>query len=261
MNKLSKAIQTITSVAWYTFIENIRNRMSYVIILFGAGIIAASLMLAALGGQQPLRIILDMGLGAIELFALISVCFAAVTLVIEEIESKTIYLIFTRPVPRFAYLTGRLKGLLLAVLTGMVFMALIHVAVLLFKNWDFSNRYLLAVFFSFLKIGMIGSVALFFSLISSSPVSSVSFTLAFWILGHFSQQLRFLSQKATLVTTKILATITYYIVPNFQYFNIKDFWDVPHLAGPWIIIAVLYAGFFMVMCLALSSWVLSRKEF
>jgi ABC-type transport system involved in multi-copper enzyme maturation permease subunit len=188
-------MKKIWSIAYYTFIESVRNKIFYLLILFGVVVIGVSLLLSALGGEQQQRVLLDMGLGAIEFFALVTVIFAAVTLVLEEMESKTIYLVLTRPVSRITYLTGRYLGLLCAVYCGIALMAVIHSAVLLLKGWPFSGRYLLALTLSAEKITIIGSLALFFSLFSTSAVSSLSFTLFFWILGHFSEEIRFLGSK------------------------------------------------------------------
>ena len=66
---------TFFSVAYYTFIENIRKKIFYGLILFGGVMMGASVLLSVLGGQQTLRILLDLGSSAIEFFALLGVGF------------------------------------------------------------------------------------------------------------------------------------------------------------------------------------------
>lgn len=254
-------MKKILSIARYTFIENVRNKIFYVLILFGVIIIAASLLLAALGGEQQRRVLLDVGLTAIEFFALLTAGFASVTLILEEMESKTIYLVLTRPIPRAAYLAGRFAGLMAAVYAGMMLMSLIHLSILFINHWEFSMRYFLALFLSAEKITIIGSVALFFSLFSSSAISSISFTIFFWIMGHFSEELQFLGNKAVSIFPKVIAKAAYYVTPNLQYFNIRDFWDVPGIMGSWIIAAVAYGVLYSAACLSLSLWMFNRKEF
>jgi hypothetical protein len=251
----------VLSIARYTFVENIRNKVFYILIFFGVIMVFASLLMSAVGGEQSQRILLDVGLGAIEFFALVTVGFAAVTLVLEEMESKTIYLVLTRPVNRAAYLAGRYAGLLAAVYCGMLLMALFHSGLLFLKGWPFTGRYVLALLLSAEKITVIGSLALFFSLASTSAVSSVSFTVFFWLLGHLSEEIGFLAHKLTAVVPKALTLAAYYLIPNFQYFNLRDFWDAPNVIGPWILVSAAYGLLYSALCLALSLWIFKFREF
>lgn len=254
-------MKKILSIAHYTFIENIRNKVFYVLILFGVVIIGASVLLAALGGQNVSRILVDLGLGSIEFLALIIVVFSAVTLVLEEMESKTIYLVLTRPVSRYTYLIGRFIGLLGAVFCGMLLMSIIHLAILFLYKWHFTIRYPLALFMSAGKIAVIGSLATFFAIFSTSAISAISFTVFLWILGHFSGELIFLSGKLTSVAFKAAFKITYYLAPNLQYFNLRDFWDIPAVSPAWFWTAGAYALAYSAFYLALTLVMFRRKEF
>ncbi|MHB9156030.1 MAG: ABC transporter permease [Endomicrobiales bacterium] len=254
-------MKKILSIAHYTFVENIRNKVFYVLIFFGVIMVFSSLLMSAVGGQQAQRILLDTGLGAIEFFALITVGFAAVTLVLEEMESKTIYLVLTRPVNRGVYLVGRYLGLLAAVYCGMLIMALFHLGILMLAGEGVSWRYFLALILSAEKITLIGSLALFFSLFSSSAVSSVSFTVFFWMLGHFSQEIHFLATRLKSLLPKFFALAAYYLIPNLNYFSLRDFWDVPHIIGGWIAASFVYGLLYSALCLGLSLWIFQRREF
>lgn len=254
-------MKKILSIAHYTFIENIRNKVFYILVLFGLVIIAASMLLAALGGEQPQRVLLDLGLGAIEFFALLTIVYSSVTLVLEEMESKTIYLVLTRPVSKMTYLAGRYSGLLGAVFCGMLLMSLLHIGVLALNGWQFTLRYPLALLLSAGKITVIGSLAVFFAVFSTSAISSISFTLFFWIMGHFSEEMLFLSRKMSGFLLKLVFKSAYFIAPNLQYFNLRDFWDVPHVMGNWIYYSIGYAVVYCAFYLFLTLLLFSRKEF
>jgi ABC-type transport system involved in multi-copper enzyme maturation permease subunit len=254
-------MRRILSIALYTFTENVRNKIFYVIILFGAVIIGMSVLLSNLGSSQATRVLLDAGLAAIEFFALISAVFAAVTLVLEEMESKTIYLILTRPVSRAYYLAGRVLGMLASVYCGMFAMAIVHLLILHFNGWEFVWRYPLALVLSAEKIAIMSAVATFFSLASTSAVTSISFTICFWMLGHFSTEMLFLSDKITNVAAKVLLKIMYYAAPNFQYLNLRDFWDVPNITGAWIGVGALYGFLYSAALIGFAILYFKRKEF
>ena len=53
---------------------------------------------------------MDLGLATIETISFLSTVFAAVNLVLEEMESRTLYLILTRPVARAIFITGPVRG-------------------------------------------------------------------------------------------------------------------------------------------------------
>ena len=254
-------MKQLLSIARYTLIENVRNKIFYIIVLFGVIIVGASLLLSNLGSAQATRILLDTGLVSIEFFTLISAIFAAVTLVLEEMESKTIYLILSRPVSRARYLTGRFMGMLAAVYCGMAIMALVHMAMLFFNHWEFTLRYPLALFLSAEKVAIMAAIALFFSLASTSAVTSISFTAFFWVLGHFSAEMRFIGEKAPNVLAKLFLKIVYYILPNFQYLNLRDFWDVPNITGVWVGAGAVYGLLYSMLLIGLAVLYFKKKEF
>src|ERR1044071_6903651 len=122
---------SLLAIAKVTIIEQIRNRLYLIIVFFGAVILACSLLLGALAPGQKTRVIFDLGLLAIELFGLATAVFGSVTLILQEVESKTIYLLLTRPLNRSVYLAGRFLGLVVAVLITMMTMAVLHILIMM----------------------------------------------------------------------------------------------------------------------------------
>jgi len=264
-------MKAILSIAKITLIEQIRNRLYLVILFFGATILVASLLVGALAPGYRVRVIFDLGLVAIEIFGLITAVFGAVNLVLQEVETKTIYLILTRPVNRMSYLFGRFVGLIVAVAATMVFMALIHILVIVFRPYqfqvflervDFWHIYPLIIAMSIGKMFMTTAIALFFSLFATSSVSALIFTVSFWVAGHFGTELAFLIDTSFKGVAAILVHFISWILPNFQYFNFRDIFSFPNFSGyqyvgkAWMY-GVGYASFF----LALSSFLFSKKEF
>ncbi|MBD3271567.1 MAG: ABC transporter permease subunit, partial [Elusimicrobia bacterium] len=206
------------------------------------------------------RLLFDLGIGSIEFFGLILAVFIAVTLILEEIESRSVYLILSRPLSRSEYLFGRFGGLIATIAISVIGMGLIHISLLLFKGWEFQFKYLFLLVLTIEKIALISSLALFFSLFSTSPASSIVFTLFFWVLGHFSMEMKFLSDR--LVTGfMIIIKTAYYLIPNLQYFNLRDQWALPSFSLDVIGWATLYATVYILATLALSVILLKRKEF
>ncbi|MEW6040637.1 MAG: hypothetical protein AB1633_03875 [Elusimicrobiota bacterium] len=253
-------MRQIISLIKYTVRQMVRNRVYYVLVAFCLAIIIVSMLLSVLGGEKPLRIMLDFGLVSIEFFTMLLVIFSGTTLILEEIESRSIYLMLIRPIPKWYYIAGKYAGMLIAVYTGMFFMYLVHLAALFLNGWVFTFSYVMAAVSSMMKIAIITSLAIFFSIFSTSSPSSLVFTFFIWITGHFSAEIKYLTGKMTALPSIIFMKTIYYLVPNLQYFNWRDFMDagIPFLK--WIPVAFIYGAAYSIFFVVLSSMLFIKKE-
>lgn len=258
-------IGNILSLARYTFVGNVRNRIFLVLILFGVILLSSSVLLSILGQEQEIRILTDLGLGAIEVLALFTAIFVIVNLVLEQVEQKTIYLVLTRSISRLEYLLGSYLGTLAAIFSCVAIMTFLHVGILLFKGWNFKTEgflYAMSVFMSFEKIALISALGLFFSLFSSSGVVALVFTFFFWIMGHFAIELKFLSGRLEDGALKSLFKFVYYLIPHFQYLNAQDVWiSYSDRFGNFAAQGVLYTVLYSAAALALAVVTFRKKEF
>jgi len=257
-------MKKIAAIAEYTLKENIRHKIFYTLLLFALVIIGSSLLFSMLSPEEETRVILDIGLGAIEIFAFLSAIFAAVGLVLREMENKSVSLILVRPVRRFEYIWGRYSGILSISLFNILLMSSGLLFLLFIKGWRFDFRFLLAITFIFLKVVIISALAILISLISTSAISSISATFFLWVLGHVTDHLKYLNhvllEKGVKIT--IFLKAIYYLLPNFQYLNVKDYIGYPNpLAGATILWQVAYSLIYASIATWLSVLVFSRKEF
>jgi ABC-type transport system involved in multi-copper enzyme maturation permease subunit len=253
-------MRKIVGIARYTFIEIFRNKTWYVLVLFSGVLIASALLLGTLGGEQRNRMIMDFGLATIETIAFLSTVFAAVSLVLAEMESRTLYLILTRPVSRALFIVGRFLGLIAIMTCAFLLMAGALTALLAVIHAPMGRHYALGLFFSWEKIVVITAVALVFSLFSTSTASALTFTFFFWIMGHFSTEILFMARRASQPLLTFFCELFYYIVPNFQTMNIENL--PPEIYTPaWLWAAAGYGLSYTCVCLSLSALLFRKKEF
>lgn len=252
---------TVFAIARYTFIQQMRNRLHLVVVLFGLLLVAASLLFGAVAADQEVRVILDLGLATSEFFGLAMALFGAVSLVLEEMESKTIYLILTRPMPRAHYVLGRFIGLVLAVWAGVAVMEILHFGLLFFKGWSPEPLVFAALPLIALKIMVMTSLALLCSLTFTSAPTATVFTLFFWTLGHFREEILFLAKKSGQGATTMAVSALLAVLPNLNLLNLRDHLDVPGFPLAQTFLAVGYAVLFTGAALALSTALFARKEF
>ncbi len=204
--------------------------------------------------------IIDLGLAAIEALSLVISVFAAVTLVLEEMETRTLYLILTRPVARYQFVLGRFLGLLAIMTVAFGVMAAGHGALLKLLHISVDRHYVLSLYYSWEKIVVITAVAMVFSLFSTSTLSAVTFTFFLWILGHFSGELRFLAEKASRPLVAWACKTVYYLAPNFEAMNIRDIPSTALTHG-WLWAAFGYGFIYTTACLFLTILLFRKKEF
>lgn len=111
----------IWAIALNTFREAIRDRVLYGVVGFGALVQLFALALAQLSLDQQARVVRDVGLASVSLFAVIVAIFLGSSLLYKEIERKTLYVILPKPIRRDEFLLGKYVGI---VLTAFVFVGL-----------------------------------------------------------------------------------------------------------------------------------------
>lgn len=254
-------MDTIKAVFTYTFREHVRHKVWLSAALFGLVLITGGLVISALAQDERARMMLDLGLAANELIALVSVVFLTVHLILAEIESRAVFLILTHPVKRWHYLLGRFLGTLAAVGAGMAAMGLFHWGLLRLLGWGGGGSYALAWACSFAKTAMMGALALLLSLALTSEAAAMSFAGFFWILGHFTAEIRFVAEKSgsPLLRTALLAFSR--AAPDFAALNYRDAWHAGLPAAPWAAAAAAYALAYCAACFLLSVQVFEQKEF
>src|SRR5215211_9360086 len=112
----------IAAIARNAFREAVRDRVLYNLVLFVLLLTGAAIFIGELSGGQERKIIVDLGLSAMLLFGVFIAIFVGVGLVYKEIERRTVYAIFSKPVGRGQFLVGKYFGLCLTLLVNILVM-------------------------------------------------------------------------------------------------------------------------------------------
>src|SRR2546425_2301140 len=136
-NSVSSMRRTL-AIARNAFREAVRDRVLYNLVLFVLLLTAGAIFLGELSGGQERRIIVNLGLSAMLLFGFFISIFVGVGLVYKEIERRTVYAIFSKPVTRAEFLVGKYLGLCLTLLVNVALMGAGLSLALVFvrRGWD-----------------------------------------------------------------------------------------------------------------------------
>ncbi len=250
----------ILSIAINTFRENLREKLLYNLLFFALLMIGSSILLSRITLGDYHRLILDLGLASINLFGVLIAIFVGIGLVSKEVDRKTIYTIVSKPIPRYVFLLGKYCGLVITLFANTVVMVVGLLIVLQVMDVPITSLVFKSLALIFLELMVITAVAVLFSTFTSATLSAI-FTLAVYVIGHLSGDLKEFAKKLDEVSETVVNAI-YYTLPNLERFNLKG--HVIHhldfgLADMALTLAygLTYAAFLLL----LASVIFQRRDF
>jgi ABC-type transport system involved in multi-copper enzyme maturation permease subunit len=264
IGSIGSSFSRIAAIARNAFREAVRDRVLYNLVLFVLLITAAAIFIGELSGGQERKIIVDLGLSAMLLFGAFISIFVGVGLVFKEIERRTIYAIFSKPVGRGEFLLGKYLGLCLTLLVNVVVMGLgVSIALIYVSGgWDsLALRIWPAVLLIYVELMILTAIALLFSSFSS-PALSALLTFFIFIIGHFSSDLKGLATSMGSTSARWLFSSLYYLLPNlanYSFITPAAHGQMPQAAQAAL--TILYALVYITVILAIATLVFRRRNF
>lgn len=265
-------MKRIRSVARNTFVEAIRDRVLYSLLLFAVLMILSSLVFASISAEQYNKIVKDLGLTAISLIGIMISVFLGMGLVYKEMEKKTVYNIFSKPIRRYEFILGKYLGLgftLLVVTAGMALILFLLVLYTELPNSSFITYYygghyfpefFKAVYFEYLEFLVVIGIALVFSSFTT-PVLTVLLTFLLFAVGRFSSDIRLFAEEVENPLTGVLTEILYRVIPNLEKFDVRsEAVYGGNVSAELIIYTTAYAVIYAAALLVLSVIIFERRE-
>ena len=251
----------LVAIAANTFKETIRDRILAVIVVFALLMIVAGLWLGSISLGEQGRMMKDFGLVAVTAFGLIVAVFVAAGLVHKEVEKRTVYVLFSKPVSRVAFISGKFVGLCATMAVVLAGMGLFLFALVWVVDGQPSGTVLLAVVMVYVQLLAIMAVTIFFSTLGSAILASV-LGICVFVAGQLSQNVLALTRLGKNPVTEALSWVIYVIVPNLSAVDVKaGVVGEQTLAWGQIGLWTAYLLAYVVVVLALAALVFRRKEF
>lgn len=236
--------------------EWIRLKFFQIIIFISFLFVGFSYLLGSLSFTEQQRLLIDFGLGGIELSLIFISCFFATHSLHKDIERKTILVLLSRPIPRWKIIMGYFGSL--AVLNLMTTVVLGTTLGMFLSDSKYIPMYIIALFFIFIKAMIIGAFGLFVS-VASRPMFAFVLSLTYWVVAYSIADIKFFLKKNQV--QDFLNVILDNIFPQFYKYNWKSFGFVkaiPNLSDlTW---AFTHSLFWVCLFLFLSTLIFKRKE-
>jgi ABC-type transport system involved in multi-copper enzyme maturation permease subunit len=231
-------------------------------VLFVLLIIASAILLGDLTDGQEARTIVNIGLNAMLLFGTFIAIFVGVSLVSKEIDKRTVYAVFSKPVRRSEFIVGKYLGLCLTLLVNTAIMGVgVSLALIYVNGPRLALTVWGGVYLIFIELTILTAVAIVFSSFSS-PALSALLTFFVFIIGHLSSSLRELSGVLESRTATLVFEAIYYLFPNLAHFSFRTesanglIPSVEMLVG-----GTVYAAIYCVVMLTIAVLIFSRRNF
>jgi ABC-type transport system involved in multi-copper enzyme maturation permease subunit len=253
--------QTVSVIAGNTVRELVRSKLLYNVVLFAALFIGGSIFVAQLTIGNWNRIILDMGLAAIELSGAIIAIVIGVGVVAGEVERKTILPTLAKPVERWAFCLGRYLGLVSLLVVNVALMLAVLALVLRLAGHGTSLVAVEAALLIAVELMVLAAVALLFASFST-PVLASAFGFSLFLIGHLVSDLRaFAERSKTGGAARALARAFYLLLPDLELLNLKAHAanEIP-VAAAFVARSAAYGMAYAAVLVLLAVAIFSRRD-
>mgnify|MGYP001598808384 CR=1 FL=1 len=188
--------------------------------------------------------------------------FIGTNLLNKEIDKKTIYLLLTKPLRRSEFILGKHIGLSLTLLVIVTMMSATFYGLIWFTTGNTPLIYLQAILLNYVELVLLVSLAILFSTIAS-PIMSSIYTLAVYIIGHFSKDLLNFGIMSGNETFIMITKTIYYVLPDLEKLNVKNIvlYNPTGLAPDIFTGGIIYGLLYTSVILILAIFNFEFKEF
>lgn len=242
------------------------------------GIMVTALMflfipaIASLSMRQVTELSLTLSLSLISFILLLLSVFLGGTSLWKDIERRYTFSVLGLPLSRRSYLLGRFGGTALFVIISALVLGIAAFGVVAYSSMIYPSErpivwgtVALCILFDAQKYILLIAVAFLFSTLSTSFFLPVFGTIAMFMAGGVTQQVYdYIHSPAAKTLSPLLKQITtglYYIMPNFEAFDLKVN-AIYGLAIPinGLLLTSAYFLIYLGLILSLSTLIFSRRE-
>jgi len=267
-------VRNIALLAGITFKDSIRSKGLYGIFAFVLILFIANIVITGMFSWELGKVAVDVGLSAVSISGLIIIFFFSITMVSNDLERKTIYLILSKPISKYQYILGKYMGLALIIFVSSiilgVFSALsVKLATMgaeAFIPAHFSwGSFFVSLVYLTLALLLVLAVAFLSVSVTTHPFTALLLCMAVYFIGQNVENVANIitRSKAFAGNAILLKTIgvVSWVLPNLAAFDLKT--SAAYglaLNGGYLAWTALYGVAYIGCCLVLTMWIFQRRE-
>jgi Cu-processing system permease protein len=243
-----------------TFKEAVRDRVLHSILFFAVAAVILSIAFEEITIGDQKKVVRSIAQSGVDLFASIIAIFLGISLVWKEIDKKTIYTILSKPIPRSTFLIGKYSGLVMTVGVELLLLVFIYTLTMTVQQGFPLPSTFVSFGLLFVELLLLTAWATLFSSYSA-PMTATAFTLSIFVIGHLADDIWLYGSKAESETIQQISYLLYYLLPNFEIFNIRSF-AIHEQPVPWdrVFPALGYGLTYTIVVLCGAIYVFQRRD-
>lgn len=251
---------SILSIAKNTYREAIRDKVLYLLLVFGALAILASKILGYVSIGSELKIIKDISLASISVFGALIAVFVGTSLIYKEVDKRTIYTIISRPIARYEFILGKYLGLVMLLATTTVYMTVFAAAYILIMGGEIDAMFFSAVLLVYWKLLLVTAFSVLLSSLTS-PILGAIIVLAGYFFGHATGILIDLPPQLQGTSAEAVGRAIYFVTPNLSNFDIwQEYANGINVSTSYVIWTLGYGTVYTGFLLYLATVAFENKD-
>ena len=243
-------MKKILTLAQYTFLELVRQKMVLISLLVAVFLFLISLVLGTLTIDEKIRVVTHVSLTVVHFSLIFMASILGASILDKEIQRQTCLVVLSRPVTRLQFLLGKILGVAFLIFAGW-FLLSICIHLLIWGELPFWG--LTASLFS---IFLESAILLVFAITTSTflrPAISFLSVVGIYFLGHWISDLEYFANKSENPALKGIVDAVNWATPHLENLNWRSVgliqsglsmqifgWTVFH-ATAWIIFLIVLA--------------------
>ena len=252
----------ILTIANNGFQEVIRDRILYFIGFFLLLLILATKLIPEIAAGTHEKILLDFGIGSINILSVIVAIFIGTSTINREIEKRTLLMLIPKPISRAELILGKHLGLTAVLAVMIAIMMTIYLGMLSLSDIDYpSQALIISALYLLLELALLVSVAMLFGVFTSSILATL-LSFGVYLMGHFSQDLVELGKLSKNESIEQLTTNLYLVLPDLSRLDLKNeavYGLLPNSTE--LMTHALYGLLYTALLLSISMIIFAQKEF
>jgi ABC-type transport system involved in multi-copper enzyme maturation permease subunit len=246
-------------------------RLLYAVGAYAVVLFLLSRIAGPLSAGEDVKVVKDFGLAAMELGGALVVIMVGAGFVAGESDRRTLPALLAKPLHRWELVAGHYLGVACAAVAGVLATS-VALCLVLATMGDrpptdgivpaLDPGIAVAVLLIGAELALVAAVAVFFSVMASSSILAVLFSLGVFVTGQLSGDLRaFGSAVEMSPLVERAVELTGWLVPAFSAFDVKT--QVVHgvrLPRPFVALTCGYAALYATALVAGAAALFSRRE-
>ncbi|MFH0925022.1 MAG: ABC transporter permease subunit [bacterium] len=253
-------MKRIIALSKITFLEGVRGKIFYNLLIFGILMACSSTVLSMLSIGDKAKIVKDVCLLAISILGIGMIIVLGILTMHNDLDKGLVHNLISKPLSKAEYLLGKFLGIGGLVLINTIIITIVMSLLVWIYKGGFTWVLYYSILLIFIELMILNAMVILFSTFVNPNLAFLGI-LALYVIGHSTTEAKQLIVKRADFITRHVFSIICYILPNFDYLDIKI--QAVHdlkVTLYQLFYSSLYGVSYTCVLLFLAVWIMKKKD-